>query len=351
MPGFNYAPLAHLAESLTVEFLGKAFKKQSEIVAAVTSGFAANIARVDALCRFPPLLLETATKWQAVNDMALMSLTKTLHPTEDQQPPQEQLDAERAKLWESIHRGGEYSLMIRHKGKPSPSPVTSPLLINSEQLDYLIDSARLPFVTIGGHAVLSSILLGAYTVFDSLSSDLWLAAVNARPRTLARDALEKGDTAEDGADGPKPEPSVPFSMLLDNDFNLSAQMGTVLKKRKRVSFESLEGIKKAYLAAFRTPGDKTKRPSNGMTQLFGKHHADIRVLEAMRNLISHRGGRVDQKFRDEVRPYSEELYAVSVGAELPLDGARVAKYAEAAIRFSADLLTLVDNWLTKHPDK
>jgi hypothetical protein len=65
---------------------------------------------------------------------------------------------------------------------------------------------------------------------------------------------------------------------------------------------------------------------------------------------AHRGGKVDAKFRQEIRTHAPDLYAIGVGEMLPLDGDLVKKYTEPAVSFSQSLFKIVDEWLKNYPD-
>src|ERR1022692_3190126 len=90
------------------------------------------------------------------------------------------------------------------------------------------------------------------------------------------------------------EKNVPFSCLKEHDYNLTDRMGTLLASEKKVNFESFENTIAAYRVAF---GDEIK------IILDQKHNAcaNVSVLEAIRNIFAHRGGKIDSRFTRRIK--------------------------------------------------
>ncbi len=83
-------------------------------------------------------------------------------------------------------------------------------------------------IRVGLEAGLISMLTGSYTAIESLCIDLWLHAVNNRPRSLAANAIKSNEGVFDKQTGP----TVLFADLMDFDFNIRDRMGDLLKKRE-----------------------------------------------------------------------------------------------------------------------
>ncbi len=168
---------------------------------------------------------------------------------------------------------------------------------------------------------------------------------------LALSSTQSGATrdegSEEGRSSKQQEPRIRFVDLAAHDFNVGNRMGRLLKDHGRVSFECLWDIKTAYLDAFRTPEDRKRRPSEPLVQLFDRFFGEMKCLEAIRNLLAHRGGVVDIRFIENVRKYSALLSTLAIGQPLPVDGPMVRKYLGVVAESSVSLLNFVANWLAK----
>lgn len=222
-----------------------------------------------------------------------------------------------------------------------------------------------------------SILVTSWMTFEMLATDLWIAAVNARPKTLAWNvvippttakkvpntherkkpdsiqqkvnsgAKKKGGELKDAPQFKQQAPTISFDSLAGHGFNISEEVGQFLKDDRRVNFDSLRGIRIAYYDAFRTPGDDSQRTSQPLVDLFEKHFDDLKSLEAIRNLIAHRGGTVDPKFLAEVEEHDKQLAQLPEKEPLEADGDFVLKYMKAVDSACVELFGFVDNWLAK----
>jgi hypothetical protein len=139
-----------------------------------------------------------------------------------------------------------------------------------------------PEIMEGVHAIMLAQITLAWTAFEVLSADLWVAAVDERPRPLATNFANKcPDNNENNQ-----EKSIPISALArygKNDFDLSKSMGTMFAEQKKADFTSLYSTALAYERAFGR-------------RIVALDATDLLLLEKVRNLILHRGGVVDGKF-------------------------------------------------------
>jgi hypothetical protein len=200
-------------------------------------------------------------------------------------------------------------------------------------------------------ALLAGMLMGTYTALESLATDLWVEVVNRCPQPLADNVLESGRTREMDASEVenKQEAMLPMSWLSEMNYNPRHHMGTVLKKRKKVSFESFKSTELAYAAAFQIRGGKKLRENPELAGIFLKASDDIVVLEAVRNLYAHRGGVTDQKFLDTVERRNPVFPVPERVKPFPIDGEIVCHYVNRAVDFSNSLFGFVDNWLALRP--
>jgi len=196
-------------------------------------------------------------------------------------------------------------------------------------------TANMPNATIFGLGIagtLSAYVVQAWTAFETLVTDLWEVALNTHPDALSQLADAKtNDIVETGGK------TVSLSILQKYDYDLKAVMGTVL--RSKFKFDSLDGIREAYLAAF---GKK------GMEALHEALADDaLSAASAIRQVIVHRAGVVDEKY---VRRSANLALApkLKVGAELVLDGEIVAGLLSTAVPKALDVLLFVDEWIVTH---
>jgi len=214
--------------------------------------------------------------------------------------------------------------LARMLGLMSSSPHESGtgIVIDIAGIDRLSDPQSL-----GGHAVEMmgcAIVIGAWTAFEALAADLWIAAVNARPNNLGKAAARS-------------KKRISIHEIARHEFEIKNHMGEILRRRYR--WGSLEKIQRAYATAF-VQNKRILRP-------FRTPY--LHVLNQCRNLLVHKGGIIDQKFHDNVSGIPE-LKDEPVGSVLHFDGELICKLAKAARKASFSLLFATDRWLARYPD-
>lgn len=170
----------------------------------------------------------------------------------------------------------------------------------------------------GVQALFAAMIMAAYAALEALASDLWIAALNKKSK-FATNWIARN-----------PDKKLPTYVFSKYGFNLEDKMGTVLHLEHKVSFEVWSEIKEAYSHAFGGDLDKCFEPAE-----------EIRKAEKTRHLFAHRGGIIDQKFKDEMKRYSE-YDGLVVGERLELTGEIVRKHVDACLKCGAELLTTVD---------
>jgi len=180
----------------------------------------------------------------------------------------------------------------------------------------------------GFRAMLVNALVGTWTAFETLSGDLWEAALNCHPHELSQfNGKPKGHE----------EWKVASGYLHKHGYDLTKVVGTVLKNQKRYSFGQLSDIKKAYKHAF----------SKGIKDIDAIIGSDLRALEVVRNLLVHRAGIVDEKFIGETKNMPR-FSGLKVNDELPMTGDLVATLLSSTIGSSLELYSEVERWLASH---
>jgi hypothetical protein len=172
---------------------------------------------------------------------------------------------------------------------------------------------------IGVEALLIALLLQTWTAFESFVTDIWVAAVNANPKKLAKRV--SGAKSSEGADLQERKRTVPLTSLERFGFDLTKSMGYLLKDK--FDFAGLGGIQSAYLAAF---GEDAKDLFN-TNEL---HCANVAALHAIRNCFAHRAGRADSIFLSAISkcpasPY-QSLRIWENDKKLEVDGIMVREF-------------------------
>lgn len=175
-----------------------------------------------------------------------------------------------------------------------------------------------PEIATGIDAIMRAQITLAWTAFEILSGDLWIAALNERPKPLATN-FARG-TQDKGQDK-----SIPISVLAkygNHDFNLSASMGTVFAQQKKADFTSLQTTSLAFEKAFGRKLEFLNAP-------------DLILLEKVRNIILHCGGLVDQAFMDELRHVKlhtdPDCAGLDVGVRFPINPNMSTRLVAASI--------------------
>ncbi len=176
--------------------------------------------------------------------------------------------------------------------------------------------------------LLLSLLSSSWTLFEALSSDLWINLVNARPVQLGSSVIANLPDQHDGQEFDSR--GVSLRVLAKHSFDLSKALGTLLSKR--FDFTSLSGIKRAYKSAF---------PEIGL-DIFD--NPELRLLQAYRHVIVHRAGTADRSFIDTAR-----LQNIVLGQPVPLEERSAENMINAAAGCGTQLISRLDDWLNRHP--
>jgi hypothetical protein len=336
------------------EFAGANFipsLKSLKVIGRPAVAFGNNAERLANLVMLPIALVKWSAQVQSTTDLAVFDLTGTMRPTTERLPTPAALNEQRQKVWDS-----KQSRAMHILGDGGPTPMTDEEVVYADADDvsrFLSEHFAFHLRT-GMQALGASLIIGAYTALECVASDSWVAAVNSRPRTLAKFTLEhpgkKSKRKNDGLknDGQQ-EPTLPFATLSEHDFDVSAAMGRILVDRDRVSFDSFYDIQDSYLRAFRVAEDPKLRPNASLSRLFSDAEKDVRTTEAIRNLLVHQGGVVDQKFIDHISKTTIPRESVGLNCELGIDCEMSARHAMSALVFAKSLLVFVDDWLHSHP--
>jgi hypothetical protein len=186
-------------------------------------------------------------------------------------------------------------------------------------------------------AILVSMVLLSWAAFESLAGDLWVAAVDLRPKladSIINARRDQNGNQQKGADSKK----VDFAVLKDFNYNLTGRLGSFLRHVEKVDFDNLEKICHAYDTAFGEEAEAvtTKNP----------YRSDLRALELVRNVWAHRAGIVDDQMCNSWKGITIDL--PNKGSEFIVDGAVARQLIDAAICSADSLIRFVDAWLVNN---
>jgi hypothetical protein len=168
-------------------------------------------------------------------------------------------------------------------------------------------------------ALLGAQVIGAWTALDTLTSDLWAAAVNVEPGVLYNMQKKK----------------ILVKHLLESGrFDWTNKLGDLL--RNRIRFDSFSVTKQVY-----------KRTFKSSPAIFKPLESDeLAVACLVRNNLVHNAGKATDKFvelagKKGLAPWN----TVKMGQKLPLDGLNAAAIAESIVTCANELIRAVDDWL------
>lgn len=156
-------------------------------------------------------------------------------------------------------------------------------------------------INTGVKMILAAQITLAWTAFEVLATDLWVAALNDMPNPLAsKFAATKQEKGQ--------EKSLTIAKMAsygNRDFDLSKLMGNILRDNK-ADFTSLRSTQFAYEKAF-----------DCKVSAFDSD--DLKLLELLRNLILHNAGIVDEKFIEdtEKRGLKQHRFCTSIQEKQP----------------------------------
>jgi hypothetical protein len=180
-------------------------------------------------------------------------------------------------------------------------------------------------------AMMSSELVLFWTAFETLAGDLWEAAVNAHPETLAQMSANNRQLP-----GEKQErKSVTIDALAKHRYDIKNKMGTILRA-SRGNFQLLDGIANIYTSTFPDQYDA------GKPEVW--REIDIKSPAAVRNVIVHKSGLADKMFLDQVSGDSR-FASQQLGKKVELNGSLLNALINGLCSFAVRLIHSVDSYL------
>ncbi len=197
--------------------------------------------------------------------------------------------------------------------------------VSAGNIKALIASDDSKTFATGHEAILSSMIVEAWSAFEALSVDLWINLLNTYPYPLATNFCRKSDAK-----------TVTLDQIAKYGFDLRNQMGNIVRSFSKANFDDLKGINEAYKNAF---------GADFIDVLSDEKH--LFIAEKTRHLIAHRSGIVDEKYLSQCK--NEYPFAgFIVNERIPLDGIIVSQLVDACVQGGVDLLKWADKWSVAH---
>jgi len=278
--------------------------------------FRANHERLVALILFAPACVHLAQYHQLLTDCAIFNVFGSVDVTREQvQGRLDEVMAEKERIRQGLW--DKMEIIIGESESRDES--------GASNIDAFRDAHSL--LPAGKSFLYSSIVTGAWTMFEALSVDLWRLVLNKYPNpfaaTFARAPDQKGQSKQI---------AVTTMSEYANDFNLSAMMGDIFIAEQKADFRSLESTKWTYRRAFDCPFSMFDDPQ-------------LRLLELVRNLSVHNGGIVDQKFLDRLTETGlishPDCAGIKMEQAFPISGPLTAAFIIAATSAVVALIEFV----------
>ncbi len=279
---------------------------ETNSVRGVAAAYIANMQRVDSLIRMFPSVFAMGVDYQYCLDVAKVEITGSMAKPESPEV-REKIADRTTVLFESqrdlMSTGSEYE-----SGRY--------LAFASDAEAELGRAGREVFQYL--HPWLSALVVGTWTAVETLSGDLWEACVNTRPGQLSRlDGLPRTGGKSPGTNQ---ERTISVNDLRRYNYDLRSAMGTIL--RRKFSFQTLDGIRRAYRAVF---------PAEAGDVLGAVTSTDLDELAVVRNLIVHRAGSCDPDYLSRAKGLPG-IPQIVLGTPIPLDGQFVGGLIEKSFK-------------------
>jgi hypothetical protein len=313
---------------------------KTDALRPIVAGLSDNVARIYALWQASPYLISIGTAIQQATYFALHQITGSPIPK-----PEYQRDP---VLMAAVSQAATFRLVQIDRKFASAQGNREALAAGLTNLNLMLSGGPNTLLSKGIGAVLESMLLSAWTTFETLAADLWETALNEHPQELA---LLRGKLPRDAPKAKKPLAALPpreapetaeskmikLDYLQRHGYNLSRLMGTVL--REKFNFQILESIREAYAQAF------DERHAAVRAAVF---HPSLTALAATRNVLVHRAGVVDQEFLDDMKRTGEFaglFTAAKLKVRLEVGGKAVGQLLRPAVAQMGALIAAVDAFL------
>jgi hypothetical protein len=215
---------------------------------------------------------------------------------------------------------------------------------NKQTIGHMI--AQVGFTQDSGFiALMSAIIVGAWTSFESLAEELWVAALNARPllaiSVLCAETRDARDVDDDTEENKKLTADIRIPIwvaLKDPNWKFSEQMGDLLRNW-RFRFYMKDDVVKAYKKAF-------PKHHKSLKQIFDDKR--LNWVSLVRNAIVHSAGRIPEASVKSLREYSR-MRDIRKADPIPVNGDVVYDLSIIAIKSGLSLLDFIDQRIKTFP--
>ncbi|MEX2121591.1 MAG: hypothetical protein WD847_18535 [Pirellulales bacterium] len=310
----------------------QAIKDIAEPLEEPGRAFCGNMHRVASLVRVVPRALWSESVRESllnqVNLAVFGRIATTREESEDPSRKRDRDEAMRKLAWEEM----------RYWQNENDRLMRGVQLLEYVSLQALFKSE----IAEGIQSIYQAAITGAWTAFEVLIEDLWVACLNARPRLgfIALDAEPLPDDSEGERERKKSKRTpVPVWMLRDPAFDPRKQMGDLLKAQRKWDFSRRDRAADAYKRVFANDVDTIQ----GILET-----EDLRWLAATRNVIVHRASVADKEFKKlcSRHPYFGKI---DDGSTIVFRGAIVTELVNVAGAKGEELLRFSSDWLKANP--
>ena len=181
-------------------------------------------------------------------------------------------------------------------------------------------------------ALMASIIVGAWTAFEAITEDLWVAALNVRPTLalVAMDAeIKQSDKEKERRRKEGVKLSLPIWKAMEPNYNISEHLGDLT--RDCHDWSRRGDAQRAYEKVF---------PAFGVQLESIFQSSGLKWLNATRNAIVHNRSVADNEFVKLVGAHPH-LKVIADGTEIPIDGAITYELSMAGIKSCINIIDFV----------
>jgi hypothetical protein len=297
---------------------------RSDALRPVIHAFVENVLRTNSAAITPAQIAWKVRRDQFLADRAIFNATG-------------KLGSDLTQLEQAFEVGHEYRQEFESLADNFFSRLTSPSQNAQMLLKYGIGYVEILIQESKGiqsamEALLASLVLESWTMFESLASDLWVVGVDEGPgEIVARINVASQKAFKQPEDNIRPE------TVHEIGIDARAHYGSFLREIGKVTFQRLRDIQFYYGIAFGKDASKLfDEVANGY----------IFALSAFRNALTHNAGKADKHFVKQVGRF-EELRGIKTNDLLLLDGELVKKLQQASQALAVRLIQFVDDVLNR----
>jgi hypothetical protein len=299
----------------------------------VSQNLKGNAARVRFLILLPTQIAGAMAITQRAQDLAEYDLTGTL--SQDALAPEIASEVEKRRI-EMLQAHAEEEL--KKQGTPDWDVMAGNFHIDAAR--SLLGLSQNPLGALMLLGVFPSTVIGAWTAIETMLGDLWEAALNAHPKTLAtlNGKPKRGSEIQNPKTSSDQErKAIDLNLVALNEFDLRNTMGTLFRRERRFEFARLSGAREAYLRAF---SEKASRIDTAVSS------KSLDALSAVRNIYVHKGGIADAEYAKRASVF--KIPKADPGSVVHLDGEIVADLVGNAFASAKSLFVAVDDWIVQN---